>query len=136
MGLGNRQEAERWLRQAALDLEGAGTSLAGGRCEWAAFQAQQAAEKALKAFLTAQGRRATLTHSVIDLVRECGAYEADYLRLEAEEARELDRHYIASRYPNSYSTGIPADYYSQEIAQRCIKYAERILTKCRSTLSG
>lgn len=42
-------EARRWLKQAFADRGAAEASLASGHFEWACFQAQQAAEKALKA---------------------------------------------------------------------------------------
>ena len=41
--------AEDWLRQASRDLQLTREALAGGIFEWAAFAAQQAAEKAVKA---------------------------------------------------------------------------------------
>jgi HEPN domain-containing protein len=40
-------EWERWLAQARWDLKAARDSAAAGNFEWACFQAQQAAEKAL-----------------------------------------------------------------------------------------
>ncbi|WP_291998924.1 hypothetical protein [Caldivirga sp.] len=39
-------------------------------------------------------------------------------------ARELDRHYIPSRCPNSYESGYPAMYYDAETAERAIRAAE------------
>jgi len=42
---------EDWLAQAKRDLKAARDSLSSGNYEWTAFQAQQAAEKALKALL-------------------------------------------------------------------------------------
>ncbi|MBI4607848.1 MAG: HEPN domain-containing protein, partial [Candidatus Rokubacteria bacterium] len=59
-------------RQAERDLSDAEYSLAGRRYNLACFLRQQAAEKALKAFLYARGAEQVLGHSVADLVRECG----------------------------------------------------------------
>ena len=42
--------------------------------------------------------------------------------------RELDRHYIPSRYPNSFESGYPAMYYDAEVAGRAIKAAEVIIS--------
>lgn len=45
--------ARAGLEQAEADLRAADHSMAGGSYEWACFQAQQAGEKALKAYLYA-----------------------------------------------------------------------------------
>ena len=61
-------EAERWLAQARRDLDDARYAAAGERWNLACFLAQQAAEKALKAYLYACGaaRALGLASSVID----------------------------------------------------------------------
>jgi HEPN domain-containing protein len=54
-----------WLVQAQRDLKAARDSLDAGNYEWTAFQAQQGAEKALKAFLryhNFEARGHTLVH--------------------------------------------------------------------------
>lgn len=50
--------------------------------------------------------------------------------------RELDRHHIASRYPNFYPSGAPYKYYNRELAERCVSYAESILREARRFLRG
>jgi len=35
----------------------------------------------------------------------------------AETGKELDRHYIGSRYPNFYAEGTPSEYYTKETPQ-------------------
>ncbi|MFA5002471.1 MAG: HEPN domain-containing protein [Methanolinea sp.] len=52
------------IAQAECDLAAAQVSMQGARYEWACFQAQQAAEKAIKSLLYAEGYRKILTHSV------------------------------------------------------------------------
>jgi len=47
----NLKESMRWSRQAEKDLKASKNSLKSGDYEWACFQAQQAAEKALKSIL-------------------------------------------------------------------------------------
>lgn len=49
-------------------------------------------------------------------------------------ARELDKHYIPTRYPNSYAEGAPFEYYSEEEARRAISHAERIIGFCKDNL--
>jgi HEPN domain-containing protein len=114
-----------WIAQAREDLRAAAHSLSGERFEWAAFQAQQAAEKALKALLRFHHREVE-GHSVSYLLREVGEPEAVASEL-VSMAKELDRHYIQTRYPNSFPEGYPAEFYTQETAARCVEFAERIL---------
>jgi len=71
-------EEQRWLRQSEKDLESARDSLMAKHYEWACFQSQQTAEKALRAFLYSKGLRAILTHSIRDLVLDCSRYERDF----------------------------------------------------------
>jgi HEPN domain-containing protein len=51
----NLKESLRWFKQAEKDLKAAKNSLQSADYEWACFQAQQAAEKALKSILYAKG---------------------------------------------------------------------------------
>ena len=50
------------------------------------------------------------------------------------KARELDRHYIPSRYPNVYESGYPGMYYDRETAERAIRCAEDIVNWVRERL--
>jgi HEPN domain-containing protein len=51
-----------------------------------------------------------------------------------EAAKELERHYIGPRYPNSYPEGAPGDFYTLAEAQRAIAAAERVVDYCRRHL--
>ena len=51
------QNAARWLRQAEYDLTQAERSLREGVFSYAAFFAEQSAQKSLKAFLLSRGER-------------------------------------------------------------------------------
>lgn len=118
---------ERWFKQAESDLRAAGDSLGSVHYDWACFQAQQAAEKALKALLYAKGRTAVLSHSVADLMDIAIEYTDELARLK-NEAKYLDTVYLATRYPNALAgERAPAEYYEKEEAQRCLSYAESIL---------
>jgi HEPN domain-containing protein len=124
-------EEQRWLRQAEKDLESAQDSLKTKHYEWACFQSQQAAEKALKAFLYSKGLRAILTHSIRDLVLDCSKYESDFGDL-VSRGKALDAYYIPTRYPNGLvGNEIPSEYYSPEDAVQCINYAESILNRAK-----
>jgi HEPN domain-containing protein len=123
--------ARAWFEQAEADLRAAELSAAGAAYEWACFQAQQAGEKALKAFLYARGFTAIVTHSLRRLLRECGALEPAFSNL-AEAGRLLDQHYIATRYPNSLDEEMPpARYYEKGDAETCLQSARSILDRVR-----
>jgi HEPN domain-containing protein len=104
-------EAERWLEQARRDLGDARYAAAGSRWNLACFLAQQAAEKALKAYLFSRGAEAVWGHSVAELCQDAAAHDAEFEAIRAEAAA-LDQYYIPTRYPNGLPGGIPADAYS------------------------
>jgi HEPN domain-containing protein len=111
--------------QAQRDMKAANDSLEDGNYEWTAFQAQQGAEKALKALLRFKNHEArghTLVH-LLETVQEYLAVPPDLW----PKGRELDRHYIQPRYPNGFDSGYPAEFYDQETAGRVLAYAEEIL---------
>jgi len=82
--------------------------------------------------LYAHGRSAW-GHGLVELL--------DYLR-EVEEvgselyvaARELDRHYIPSRYPNAFESGYPGLYYDEVTARRALDSAKLIIDWVRTRL--
>jgi HEPN domain-containing protein len=118
-----------WLRQADADLAAARHARAGAHYEWAAFGAQQAAEKALKALyqkrhLDAWGH--VLTHLLAGLP-DASAAGADIV----DAAKALDKHYIPTRYPNGFERGAPADFYTAGEADRALADAERLIEFCR-----
>jgi len=119
-----------WLRQAVRDLEHARRSMELGDYEWACFAAQQAAEKAVKALYQRLGVEVWGR----SISRMLEALPEGYKPPEEliDMARELDRHYIPTRYPNFHPEGAPMDYYSRADAERAIRYAEEVLRFVRS----
>ena len=109
-----QHEANRWLKQAHFDLHAAETSISGGSYEWACFQAQQAAEKALKAFWYVHGYD-PWGHSLLRLVREFPlATESGSLQNDLNEvAAMLDQYYVPTRYPNGLPDLTPHEVYTQ-----------------------
>ncbi|MEN2974180.1 MAG: HEPN domain-containing protein [Candidatus Caldarchaeales archaeon] len=128
--MGNFEEGLRWLDQAEADLKTARDCLESGNYYASAFFSQQSAEKALKGLLYLKGYRAIITHSVMDLLEEASKFSED-LKKFIDYGRELDRHYIASRYPNFYPSGAPYRYYTKEVASTCLNSAESILKEVK-----
>lgn len=123
--------ARDWFSQACRDLNHARSALQSGDYEWACFAAQQAAEKALKAVYQSAGAEAR-GHSVTALLAGLPAPPSAEL---FDFARQLDKHYIPSRYPNSYPQGAPHEYYTQAEAERAIEQASAILEFCQNHLA-
>lgn len=122
--------AEDWLRQGLKDLEHAKRSLELGDYEWACFAAQQGAEKVVKALYQRLGVEVwgySISHMLEALP---GGHKPSGELI--DKAKELDRHYIPTRYPNFHPEGAPLDYYSREDARRAVRYAEEIAEYCRS----
>lgn len=129
----DRHEARRWLEQARRDLDDARFCATGGRYSLACFVAQQAAEKALKAFLFWNGED-PWGHSVADLCREAGRHDAELATLLPRVA-PLDKFYIPTRYPNGLPGGIPADAFSSADAAGALDLADLVLETVGRTVT-
>jgi HEPN domain-containing protein len=119
-------EAARWLEQARRDLDDAEFAASGSRWNLACFLAQQAAEKALKAYLYACGAEAVWGHSVAELCRDASANDPAFAVLGAEAAA-LDQYYIPTRYPNGLPGGIPADAYTRSDGERALGLCRAVI---------
>lgn len=102
----------------------------------AAFYAHQAAEKAAKALLYSVNE-APWGHSVRVLLQR-------YFEVMGETppqgiitmARELDRHYVPSRYPNAHPAGTPHEAYDEETSLRALRAAEEIVKLAEREVHG
>lgn len=121
------------MNTADADLEAAQVLLEARRYNLAAFHAQQAAEKSLKAAITMRGKshRAHACVTLLDVLRADGAAVPEGLDT---VARRLDLHYIQSRYPNGLG-GDPTTYYDAEIARECLEHARRIIAYARTSIA-
>jgi HEPN domain-containing protein len=122
MRSGPLEEGLRWLRQAQEDLRWARHLAEEGGYHLACFLAQQVTEKALKAFLYAQGEEIVLGHSVERLCAAAGRFEPEFL-VRARSWSMLDGYYIPTRYPNGLPGGIPADVFGQQAAADAVGLA-------------
>jgi len=117
------EEGQRWLSQAAEDLRWAKHLADEGGWHLACFLAQQVTEKAIKAYLYAQGEEIVLGHSVARLCADAALYQPGF----ADKARRwslLDGYYIPTRYPNGLPDGIPAEVYTRDAALGAVAMAE------------
>jgi len=125
---GRQEEAQRWFLQARHDLRAAAWNLEGGFHETACFLALQASEKVLKSlhYFLGTSRRVLMTHSVVSLVRK-SLRDLPELEEHLQAARELDLHYVPSRYPNGLPSGYPHQFYGREMADKALQTARSIV---------
>ena len=120
-----------WWDQASHDLKHAAHALEDEDFEWAAFAAQQAAEKALKALILGRGGE-PWGHSITGLTEALPGLPVPAEITDA--AKRLDKHYIPSRYPNGFDSGYPGKLYTRGEAEGAIADANEILGFCRGHL--
>ncbi|RDI96146.1 HEPN domain-containing protein [Meiothermus sp. QL-1] len=121
-----RREALRWLRQAEDDLEAGHALASAGKYAQAAFFAQQAGEKALKAVWLAQDAD-PWGHSLGRLIREMPEAAKSAFDPLLDYALALDKLYIPTRYPDALAELTPAEAYTQSEAQTALAQAGQIL---------
>jgi HEPN domain-containing protein len=123
-----------WWEQGLRDLKHAQNALEDEDYEWAAFAAQQSAEKVLKALILSLGGE-PWGHSITRLAEAV----PEALRLPStliEAANRLDKHYIPARYPNGFAEGYPGEMYTRGEAEGAIRDARQIIEFGRSHLPG
>jgi HEPN domain-containing protein len=116
------------------DFTHAEHALADHDCEWAAFAAQQSAEKALKALIMSIGGE-PWGHSVTSLA-EALPQNLQIAVETMEAANRLDKHYIPARYPNGFPDGYPGKLYTRGEAEGAIQDARKIIEFSRRHLPG
>jgi len=130
-----RGEADRWLSDARWDLETAKILHENKRFNAACFYAHQSAEKAVKALLYSVNE-APWGHSIRILLERyferVGGGDESLL----EKARELDRHYIPSRYPNVHPAGAAHEAYDEATSINAIRCSEAILSYAIKAIEG
>lgn len=119
-------EGHRWLAQAEADLDDARYLYEGDRYSACCFFCQQAAGKAVKAYLYSRGAEHVYGHSVAELCLEAARLDPAFAGLKGAAA-PLDVYYIPTRYPNGLPGGLPAEAFTREDAERALDLAGRVI---------
>jgi HEPN domain-containing protein len=124
-----------WLRQADAALSQARDSKEDEHYWASCFFAHQAAEYAAKALLESLGveARGHSVSSLLDKACELGVEIAEEIR---RKALSLDRHYLQSRYVNTFYSGAPVDYYTLEDAEKALEEAEKLVRHLKEKIRG
>jgi HEPN domain-containing protein len=126
-----RRVAEEWLAFAGRDLA-PGWRLLADRPTFpgnAAYHAQQAAEKALKAALIAYGEAPPRTHDLVLLVSRCSYIDAAFSDL-GEQAVALNPYSTRTRYPVPGAQSQPTD----DDARALLTHADEVIGFVRDHL--
>jgi HEPN domain-containing protein len=123
----DRAEFERWRAQAASALETAALARKGGRCEWACFLCEQAAQLAVKGILHAVGLDAWGHDLAVLAARARDAHGAAFSPPVQDAAVRLSRHYIPTRYPDAHASGAPSLHYTDADAEQATRDACDVL---------
>jgi HEPN domain-containing protein len=119
--------AAEWLRYAHGDLDAARVLLgADVPPRTAAWHAQQAAEKAMKAVLVALGHDVPRTHDLLDLARRVAPTVPGLPS--TESLAELSVHAVQPRYPDDLPDVDEAE------ALRAVETAETVVTSVETAL--
>jgi HEPN domain-containing protein len=118
-----------WLRQSDNDIRMARVGKKESLFSWACFAAQQAAEKAIKALLQHYGV-AIRGHSLTFLLQRIEKFHPIDAKVR-DSAIRLEKYYIATRYPDSTSSGAPINHYTEQNANEAITDATIILDFCK-----
>lgn len=131
-----REDWRGWLEQAQEDLRSAQHLVETDFRYLACFQAQQAAEKALKALLYYQGEELVIGPSVEQLCQKASTYLPE-IKERCEDWGYLDNFYVPTRYPNALPPGtIPARVYDERAAQLAVGLASEVLDFVRQRVGG
>ncbi len=119
-----QHDARDWWQAALDDLRYAEGNLAMGFYSQVCFLAQQAGEKALKAYLLSQDIVAERTHKLVSLVSQVSKKSKKFSSL-SDSAKVLDRYYLGTRYPDVLGGEFGA--YDKETAEDALKLANEVV---------
>ncbi|WXG44246.1 MAG: HEPN domain-containing protein [Promethearchaeati archaeon SRVP18_Atabeyarchaeia-1] len=130
-----KDESIRWLTQAEDEFVDADDLRKRGRFYLALFHFQQAAEKAVKAYLYLKTKSIEVfyTESLDDLLKM--AVEADKSFARIEQAKKLDRYYFPTRYPSGLPGGVPSRYFDDpKEAEEAMLLAKEVIDLVKKEL--
>ena len=125
------EDPREWLRRARSNLARASQGQVTPEVlfEDACFDAQQAAEKALKALFVLKGAQVPRTHSIGELVTVLATFEFD-VPAGVQEASALTDYAVAARYPG------PAEPVLLEDFQKAVALATTVVNWAAGIVAG
>ncbi len=135
----HKEESLRWLTQAKDEFQDADDLRKRNRFYLALFHFQQAAGKALKAYLYLKVKSIEVfyTHSIDDLLEMTVDIDSGFK--EVTQVKKLDKYYLPTRYPNGLPGSVPSRYFddpkeareAMELPKRVIELVEKKMMKTK-----
>ncbi|XP_061579672.1 sacsin-like [Cololabis saira] len=128
----NKEEAQRWFRQARCDLDAAQKDTDGGSTEWCLFKVHQAVEKALTAAEYRRNGRQPTSSSITVTAAKVSSYHSQLKDLPqiVDDLRALGVDSKKTQYPNCHPhPHIPNGQFRLENAKTALKKASELLSK-------
>lgn len=119
------QRDQDWLTEAQAELRATVDLLADGHWSWCCFTAQQAAEKALKA-VCEHLRTPHFGHN-LNVLRQVIEDQIPVPGPVHTACARLNRFYIATRYPDAFDQGAPAEQFFEPDARQALQDAEEVI---------
>jgi|SRR3990167_7179649 len=120
-------EYKLWLKKALDDLSWTKHNIETKEYAGACFSAQQAVEKALKAYLLYKGESLRRTHDVVILLDGCIEFDKSFIKLE-KLVEKLFPYYSTTRYPfgdELFSFEKTRAEEASSVASKVVKFVER-----------
>ena len=124
--------ADLWFRKAQDDLLWARETLEHERYGGACFLSQQAAEKALKAYLFSQKETLLRTHNLPLLNEKCKRFDPDFGQLDPD-VDTLNQYYTDTRYPDIWDYDRFDD---RSLAQEAVILAQHVVESIERKLAA
>lgn len=131
----NREEAQRWCRQARCDLQAAHKDVNGGSTEWCLFKVHQAVEKSLIAAAFKRHGQRPDNSSITAMAERASLYSAQLRDLPqmVETLKQLGVDAKKTQYPNFHPfPNIPNEQFSSENEMLALDEASELLRKIES----
>lgn len=120
-----------WFLQSESDLRSVEDLIKTGHYAQASFNAQQAAEKALKALAFFRGYDLIKSHSLDTIAKD--------LQINGElstYAVKLDLYYLTARYPDALpENAVPSEKFNQAIADEAYSMAKAFVDKVKEAIN-
>lgn len=131
----NREEAQRWCRQARCDLQAAHRDVNGGSTEWCLFKVHQAVEKSLIAAAYKRHGQHPSNTSITAMAQDAALYTVQLRDVPqiVETLKQLGADAKKTQYPNLHPfPNIPNEQFSSENGTLALDEAAELLRKIES----
>lgn len=128
----NREEAQRWCRQARCDLQAARKDVKGGSTEWCLFKVHQAVEKSLIAAAYKKHGQHPNNTSITAMAEQASLYSGQLRDVPqiVETLKQLGVDAKKTQYPNLHPfPNIPNERFSSENEMPALAKASELLRK-------